>query len=162
MSDEKKKTGGKLPIEMGNKSEAGEYRVGRGKPPKEHQFKPGWQGGPGRPPGSGQLLKALIEKLNQEVTDERGQKALWKDVIVEALFVTAAKGNATLIRELLDRESGRVPLPIEIPPEGSATYSERIAALFNRLDQKSKQKEKPEDGTPDTPESAPGPDAGKA
>lgn len=139
----------------GHKQGGGKGRV---LPPKEHQFKPGKSGNPsGRPIGTGRLLKGILRKLGEEATDGSGRKlGKWIDVLLEALFVGAAKGNISLLREIIDRESGRVPLPVEQPPEGSATYSERIAALFERLDREQKEipakkEKKDEPGQADIP-----------
>lgn len=158
-ADEKNNDPG--PLKAGEK----QRKVGYCSPPPGRPFKPGQSGNPGgRPAGTGQMLKGILRKLNEKAKDGDGRElGKWIDVLLEALFVGAAKGNISLIREIIDRESGRVPLPVEIPPEGSQTYSERIAALFERLDREQKEKQAEEERKDGPGQSdAPRPNAGEA
>jgi len=52
------------------------YKVGKGKPPKHSQFKPGESGNPnGRPKGSRNTKQVLTKILNEKITmTESGQK----------------------------------------------------------------------------------------
>ena len=56
-----------------------DYRVGPGRPPKEHQFKPGQSGNPAgarrKPKSIEPVLKGLLERaLNAKVTLRQGEE----------------------------------------------------------------------------------------
>jgi hypothetical protein len=86
-----------------------EYRVGPGRPPKEHQFKPGQSGNPkgGRrkPRSIAPDLKDLFERaLNRKVTLRQGeqQKIMTKAAAgIEQLVNQFAKGDRHARRDLL-------------------------------------------------------------
>src|SRR6478752_6362571 len=73
-----------------------DYRVGPGRPPKEHQFKPGQSGNPKgarRKPGSiAPDLKALFERaLSAKVTLRQGER--------EKIITKAAAGIEQLVNQ---------------------------------------------------------------
>jgi hypothetical protein len=86
-----------------------EYRVGPGRPPKEHQFKPGQSGNPKgarRKPGSiAPDLKALLERaLSGKVTLRQGdrEKIITKAAAgIEQLVNQFAKGDRYARRDLI-------------------------------------------------------------
>jgi hypothetical protein len=96
-----------------------DYEVGRGKPPRAHQFKPGQCGNPkGRRKGSKNQKTNLRETLNRKLTLREGGKAR-KVTVREALFIRLAedslKGNVksmalllNLDREMLAGEAGPI------------------------------------------------------
>jgi len=84
---------------------------GYGKPPKEHQFKPGQSGNPkGRPKGSKNFGKQIIDMMEQKipVTMNGETKRLQANVaIIQAQLVKAMKGDrkaAEMCLDLYDRE----------------------------------------------------------
>ena len=87
-----------------NGAEKANPRAGNGGvvPPVEHRFKPGWEGGPGRPkerPFRDAMRKALKE----------GRHSL--DAVIDDLFTEAAKGNVQAIREVRETLDGQAPQP---------------------------------------------------
>ena len=85
-------------------SKNGAYAVGYGKPPKEHQFKPGQRANPnGRPKGPGNILKTVARHAKRKVTViENGveKKMSRIDVVVSAMFSKASKGDVPAARLL--------------------------------------------------------------
>jgi len=87
----------------------GDYPVGRGRPPKEWQYKPGESGNPsGRPKGSRNSLngkKALERVLSKTVTVTEGDKTrkttLWEAILL-AQAAKAADGHVASMKVLLD------------------------------------------------------------
>ncbi len=54
------------------KGRGGDYEVGRGKPPKEHQFKPGQSGSPaGAPPKRKRKPINVVAVLNEPLAEKR-------------------------------------------------------------------------------------------
>ena len=86
-----------------------EYRVGPGRPPKEHQFKPGQSGNPNgarrKPRSIAPDLKALFERaLSAKVTLRQGEqeKIITKAAAgIEQLVNQFAKGDRHARRDLL-------------------------------------------------------------
>jgi hypothetical protein len=86
-----------------------DYRVGPGRPPKEHQFKPGQSGNPAgarrKPSTIAPDLKALFERaLNEKVTLRQGEreKIITKAAAgIEQLVNQFAKGDRHARRDLL-------------------------------------------------------------
>jgi Family of unknown function (DUF5681) len=85
-----------------------EYHVGPGRPPKEHQFKPGQSGNPKgtrRPRSIAPDLKALFERaLNRKVTLRQGaqEKVISKAAAgIEQLVNQFAKGDPRARRDLI-------------------------------------------------------------
>jgi hypothetical protein len=87
-----------------------EYKVGPGRPPKQHQFKPGQSGNPkGRkpkaPPVELDLKVALERLLNKTVTLKQGEKQRNVTMAVagmEQLVAQFAKGDRHARRDLMD------------------------------------------------------------
>lgn len=88
---------------MPNKAAPGEYRVGKGKPPREHQFKKG-EPSPnphGRPKGStrqSQLQKMLKKKVWVTGTDGRRVRKPLQEIIDHRLIEAAAGGDLKAIK----------------------------------------------------------------
>ena len=93
-----------------------DYEVGYGKPPKNHQFKPGQSGNPkGRPKGAKNLKTDLEEELKESITvTEAGkpmklskQRALLKSLMARALKGDTRAANVVIgmvLRLLGDQE----------------------------------------------------------
>lgn len=93
-----KKTNRSTPSSSDGERTKGDYRVGYGRPPKEHQFKPGRSGNPrGRPNGAKSEDTIVRTVINRRVGLSLGGKArsvplleaVWTKIADDAL-----KGNA--------------------------------------------------------------------
>jgi len=88
-------------------------RAGKGGtvPPVEHRFKPGWEGGPGRP-----RIRPFRDAMEKALKD--GRHSL--DKVVDDLFTEASKGNVAAIKEVREILDGKTPQPLvgsdEDPP----------------------------------------------
>jgi hypothetical protein len=87
------------------------YKVGYGKPPKQHQFKPGESGNKrGRPPNSNNALTILNKRLSSKITIKEGERKVQiskLDALVMQTINSGLKGNlkaASMIFDLLDRK----------------------------------------------------------
>ena len=89
------------------RSEADRDDVGYGKPPREHQFKPGKSGNPkGRPKGAKNQETILLELLQQKISlNERGKAR--RITILEGIFrriiEDGLKGNTKSAAFVLNR-----------------------------------------------------------
>ena len=92
----------------GSGSSSGSYETGYGKPPKQHQFKPGQSGNPrGRPKGSKNTSTIIDEILNRKVRI-RTERGVRKITVHEAMLTGIAdqglKGDTKSAAFLLDRK----------------------------------------------------------
>ena len=94
------------PLSLKTEPSDQDYRVGPGRPPKEHQFKPGQSGNPAggrrRPTSIAPDLKALFERaLNEKVTLRQGER--------EKIITKAAAGIEQLVNQFAkgDRHARR-------------------------------------------------------
>lgn len=101
------------PDTPGNGAEKAPPRAGNGGtiPPVEHRFKPGWEGGPGRP-----RSRPFRDAMNRALKE--GRHSL--DKVIDDLFVEASKGNVQAIKEVRETLDGKTPQPLvgdnEEPP----------------------------------------------
>src|SRR5262249_32883580 len=103
------------------------YGTGYGKPPKQHQFKPGQTGNPsGRPKGAKNTATIINEILNRKVR-VRTEKGVRKITVQEAMLTGFAdqglKGDTKSAAFLLDRKD-RAEAAGDQPNTGS-TQDER-------------------------------------
>ena len=112
-----------------------EKNRGRGKPPKETQWKPGQSGNPkGKPPKLECLTSLLREEMEKLVPQGLLRKlylregATWRDAVVRSLLLQTAKGNTTAIRELLERLDGKAMTPIS--GTGGGPIQARIRVVY--------------------------------
>jgi replication-associated recombination protein RarA len=86
-------------------SEAGDYPVGYGKPPKHTQFKPGTSGNPkGRPKETKNLKTDLVEELAEKILVHEGdgsKKISKQRAVVKSLVTRTLKGDARAANTLL-------------------------------------------------------------
>jgi hypothetical protein len=97
-------------MDNGEKKASGAGRGGN-VPPPEHRFQPGHPGGPGRPP-KGKLTRLMEEEL--EKIDPQGKSEALK--LIQSIIKRAKAGNATLVKEVLERIEGKVTQPVEVEP----------------------------------------------
>jgi hypothetical protein len=94
-------------------SNAGDYKVGYGRPPKDTRFQPGCSGNPkGRPKGTKNLKADLIEELGERILVREGEQAKQvskQRALIKTLMAQTLKGNAraaslllTMMMRLLD------------------------------------------------------------
>jgi hypothetical protein len=85
-----------------------EYRVGKGRPPRSRQWKPGQSGNPrGRPRGSRSFATIMNEILNKQYqVSERGQirKISGREVLGRTLFQRGSTGNLKAIASIFAME----------------------------------------------------------
>jgi hypothetical protein len=81
--------------------------VGYGKPPAEHQFKPGNRANPGGRPKGDSLTSIVREVLAEQIDSAADRKRLRK--VAEAIVTAAESGNPKVIQQLWDRVDGKVP-----------------------------------------------------
>lgn len=82
------------------------YEVGKGKPPKKHQFKPGQSGNPkGRPKGSKNVHHVLTKILGEKITITDAGKKMVVDKLEGAIRVMVNKsfeGSPASLKLLLE------------------------------------------------------------
>jgi len=119
---------------MSDKSD--DYEIGKGKAPKEHQFKPGQSGNPkGRPKGSKNVNHILSKILGEKITiTDAGQKMVVSKLegAMRVLVNKAFAGHPQSLKLLLDvveGTQGSNPAPAENP-----FTDEDHAVLMRELD----------------------------
>jgi len=119
-----------------------DYRVGYGKPPPEHQFKPGHSGHRPRAEKLAQTVEELLRRrLSQEIVAQRGgrkEKLTTAEALVEKLVHSALQGNDANLRFLLKATDRIRAAPAEhIAPSGKRTVrfelSEEECQLANAI-----------------------------
>jgi hypothetical protein len=94
-----------------------EYRVGPGRPPREHQFRKGQSGNPGGRPKN-ESVTATIRRMLQG--EHHGRPI--QDILVERMIREALSGTYPFLRELLDRAEGKPNQKIEVATETPLVY----------------------------------------
>lgn len=103
-------------------SEKKNYEVGKGKPPKEHQFPLGKSGNPkGRPKGSKNVQHVLSKILGEKITVTDAGKKMAVDKLEGAMRVLVNKSfegspsSLKLLLEVIDYAGGPDQSPAENP-----------------------------------------------
>jgi hypothetical protein len=102
---------------MSNDTGDGDYTVGPGRPPKEHQFRKGQSGNPGGRPKN-ESVTATIRRMLQ---GEHNGRPI-QDILVERMIKEALSGKYPFLRELLDRAEGRPNQKVEVSGETPLVY----------------------------------------
>ena len=131
---------------MGGKSILDNYEVGYGKPPRDHQFRPGQSGNPkGRAQGTKNLKTDLAEELQERILVREGERPLEiskQRAIVKTLVTKTLRGDARITSNLLnlmirvlDLEGAAAdaeqPLSFD-ESEVLAAFEERLSRRANR------------------------------
>lgn len=79
-------------------------------PSREHQFKPGNPGGPGRP-----RVKTILEVMRDRLEQDTGlgDGRTWAEEVTDQWLEMIADGDTGALKELLNRMYGKSPLKIE-------------------------------------------------
>lgn len=116
------------------------YVTTRGKPPREHQFKPGQSGNPGGRPRGSKNFRTLIQlQLDDTITATvkgRARKVTKREAIAMRLIDKALKGDQKAIETIMkfseeEAETSSLP-PMDTDPERDA---EILAAYLARRDE---------------------------
>lgn len=105
------------------------YSVGKGKPPREHQFKKGGKAGPGRPKGS--RGKSDYDKLLDErivVGEDRLGRPIrksWRHIVNVTLLKKAGQGDIAAIRLAKEFEYKAMALAVRNGPPPLTLAEER-------------------------------------
>lgn len=115
-----------------------EYEIGKGKPPKETQFKPGNKMGKGAP--KGKRLTTILGELLKEVYTYRDIEG--KEIVNEgekgvalALIQKALLGDIKAIEVIFDRLEGKATQPVDLTQNDGIPEDEldsRILDLLNK------------------------------
>lgn len=113
-----------------------EYPIGKGKPPKEHQFPPGKSGNPnGRPKGSKNVHQVLSKVLKEKITvTDAGKKMVVEklEAAMRALVNKSFEGqpqSLKLLIEVMKDGDDAIQQPVE-----DQFYDDDYANLMEELD----------------------------
>lgn len=127
-----------------------EYEVGYGKPPKKHQFKPGFSGNKkGRPKGSPNI-STIVEKLLKEkisiTINGKTKKVSCLEAALRQVLIAALNKDAKAQKLLLDLVSKFGMRQEELPPSNEELQQEDIQLLneiMNKYTQRNETDENP-------------------
>lgn len=92
-----------------------DYKVGKGKPPKEHQFKPGQSGNPaGKIKGTRDHKTIFNDMVNKLGGDIEGVTATNFEIITHTWIEKAKEGQDKAVVDVLDRTMDKAKQPIGV------------------------------------------------
>lgn len=114
-----------------------DYEVGYGKPPKQHQFKPGQKANPdGRPKGSRsaqQEARALLDGTMTVTLRGRDRKMNRRKALMRSLYERAAKGNNRAAEILLKLDGDSPPESASDPTQSASDLTPEDLAILDDL-----------------------------
>lgn len=117
--------------EPAKKKSSGEYEIGKGKPPKAHQFKPGHSGNPnGRPKGSRNFItdvKAMLGTPVRLLRDGRTKTISTQEASLMRLREKALSSDARALEKILTLAASVNSEQLDATP--AATSADDVAAL---------------------------------
>lgn len=97
------------------------YEVGYGRPPREHQFKPGQSGNPkGRPKKNNNFAEDILEEMSEVITiQENGKlkKITKKRALAKRLIADSLSGKISAIKLLTPILAGETNIKDEVEEE---------------------------------------------
>ena len=119
----------------------GDYAVGKGKPPKAHQFKAGQSGNPkGRPKNSRSISQGIKQYLDGSMTVRTAggtKKMARRDILVHSLYERAVKGDnrsaAILLQHDLMQKGAEGDLASALEAEFTANDDAIILSYADRI-----------------------------
>ncbi len=99
-----------------------EYEIGYGKPPRAHQFKKGEP----NPGGRSKKISAIYGRRLLEVDPDDPAKRLRGEVLFDALYREAKKGNVQAIKEITDRVEGKARQTLSITDDRREQLEQQI------------------------------------
>lgn len=98
--------------------------VGPGRPPVEHQFKPGHPGGPGRPKG------VAVSTAIKKILDTQAEA----EAVAKGIIQKAKQGDPAAFKALMDRYEGPLTQAFEGNVNtGGALTEEQAAAVLSQI-----------------------------
>lgn len=120
-----------------------DYEVGKGKPPEEHQFKPGESGNPAGRPKAAKNMRTILDRLLSESMPVKGEvkKVSKREAVLLRLYADAMNGKPAAMARLLDliTKTGG----FDEPPAPEKSVGEDDAALLRAMLER-RRRQKPE------------------
>jgi Family of unknown function (DUF5681) len=110
----------------------GDYEIGRGRPPREFQFKPGQSGNPNGWPKGVPRISTALAKLLRCGQGEKFPLFSKADQVAKALFDKAMGGDVSAIGMIFDRIEGKLSQTLNLTA-GSQSDQELARQMFEDL-----------------------------